>query len=62
VKAPGDLIVAFQYLNGAYKQEREQLFMRVDSHRTRQNTFKLRQGTVSLDIRRRFFTEGAVTH
>ena len=31
----GNLIVAFQYLKGAYKQEREQLFMRVDSDRTR---------------------------
>ena len=31
----GDLIVAFQYLKGAYKQEGEHLFMRVDSDRTR---------------------------
>ena len=31
----GDLIVAFQYLKGAYKQEGEWLFMRVDSDRTR---------------------------
>ena len=31
----GDLIVAFQYLKGAYKQEGEQLFMRVRSDRTR---------------------------
>ena len=37
----GDLIVAFQYLKGAYKQEREWLFMRVDSDRTRRNGFKL---------------------
>ena len=27
----GDLIVAFQYLKEAYKQEGEQLFMRVDN-------------------------------
>ena len=32
----GDLIVAFQYLNGAYKQEGERLFMRVDSDRMRE--------------------------
>ena len=32
----GDLIVAFQYLKGAYKQEGERLFMRVDSDRTRE--------------------------
>ena len=32
----GDLTVAFQYLKGAYKQEGERLFMRVDSDRTRE--------------------------
>jgi len=31
----GDLIVAFQYLKGAYKQEGEQLFTRMGSDRTR---------------------------
>ena len=40
----GDLIVAFQYLKGAYKQEGEQLFIRVDSDRTRGNGLKLGQG------------------
>ena len=37
----GDLMVAFQYLKGAYKQEWEQLFTRVDSDRTRGNGLKL---------------------
>ena len=31
----GDLVVDFQYLKGAYQQEGEQLFTRVDSYRTR---------------------------
>ena len=39
----GNLIVAFQYLKGAYKQEGEGLFTCVDSDRTRGNGFKLRR-------------------
>ena len=38
----GDLIVVFQYLKGAYKQEGEQLFSRMHSDRTRGNGFKWR--------------------
>ena len=58
----GDFIVAFQYLKGAYKQEGEWLFMRVDSDRTRGHGFKLRQRRFRLDIRRKFSTQGVVTH
>ena len=54
----GELIVAFHYLKGAYNQEGEWLFTRVDSDRKRGNGFKLRQGKFRLDTRRNFFTEG----
>jgi len=40
----GDLIVAFHYLKGVYKQEGEELFTRVNSDRTMGNGFKLGQG------------------
>ena len=38
----GDLIAAFWYLKGAYKQPLPLLFMRVDSDRTMGNGFQLR--------------------
>ena len=48
--------MAFQYLKRAYKQEGERLFTRVDSGRTRGNGFKLKEGRLRLDIRKKFFT------
>ena len=55
----GDLIAAFQYLKGAYKQEGNQLFERIDNCRTRAYGFKLREGRFRLDVRGKFFTERA---
>jgi len=52
----GDLIAAFQYLKGAYKQEGSQLFERADNSRTRGNAFKLKEGRLRLDVRGKFFT------
>ncbi|KAJ7398793.1 hypothetical protein BTVI_121074 [Pitangus sulphuratus] len=40
----GDLIAAFQYLKGAHKKDREGLFTRACSNRTRGNGFELRVG------------------
>ncbi len=53
----GDLIAAFQYLKGAYKQEGSKLFERVDNSRTRGNGFKLKEGRFRLDVRGKFFTK-----
>ena len=50
----GDLIAAFQFLKGAYKDAGEGLCIRGCSGRTRGNGFKQRK--FRLDIRRKFFT------
>ena len=42
----GDVIAAFQYLKGVYKQEGSQLFTRVDNGRTRGSGFKLKEGSL----------------
>ena len=55
-----DLVAAFQYLKGAYKQEGSQLFERVDNGRTRGNDFKLKEGRFRLDVRGKFFIMGLV--
>ena len=50
-------------MKGAYKQEGERLFTRVDSDKgTKGNGFKLGQGRFRLDIRKKFFTQRVVTH
>ena len=48
-------------MKGAYKQEEEWLFTRVDSDRTRGDGFKLRQRRFRLHIRRNVFTQRVVT-
>jgi len=54
----GELIVAFQYLKGAYIQVGEWLFTRVDSDRIRGNGLKLRQGGLGWILGRRFSHRG----
>jgi len=47
----GDLIVPFQYLKGSYKKEGDRLFSRVFGDRTRENSFKPKEGRIILHIR-----------
>jgi len=50
----GDLIAAFKYLKGDYKQEGNELYTWVNSDRTRGDGFKLREGRFILDVRGSF--------
>ena len=57
-----DLIAAFQYLKGAYKDAGEGLFIRDCSDRTRNNGLKHKEGKFRLDIRRKFFNVRVVRY
>ncbi|KFP16754.1 hypothetical protein Z169_02360, partial [Egretta garzetta] len=52
----GDLMVAFQYLKGAYRKDGDRLFRKACCDRTRGNGFKLKEGRFRLDTRKKFFT------
>jgi len=58
----GDLIAAFQYLKRTYRKDGENLFSRACCDSTKSNSFKLRLGRFSLDIRKKFFTMRVVKH
>lgn len=46
----GKIIVAFNYLKEAYMKDRERLFTRAHSDRTRNKCFKLRKRRFRLEI------------
>ncbi|KFM09824.1 hypothetical protein AS27_06446, partial [Aptenodytes forsteri] len=52
----GDLLAAYQYLKGAYKKDGGKLFSRACCDGTRGNGFKLKEGRLRLDRRKKFFT------
>jgi len=52
-----DLIAAFQYLKGTYREDGDNLFSKACCDRTRSNGFKLREGRFRLDIRNTFFLQ-----
>ncbi|GAB0208572.1 hypothetical protein GRJ2_003322900 [Grus japonensis] len=58
----GDLIVAYQYLKGAYKKAGEGLFTKACSDRTKGNGFKLKEGRFILGIRKTFLTMRVARH
>jgi len=58
----GDLLAVFQYLKGAYRKDRENIFSRACCDRTRGNGFNLREGRFRPDIRKKFFTIRVVQH
>ena len=54
--------MAFQYLKGAYRKDRDNLFSKAFCDRTRSNSFKPREGRFRLDIRKKFFAMRVVKH
>jgi len=54
----GDLIAAFQYLQGAQKKGGDNLFSKACSNRTRGDGFTLKEGRFRLDRRKKCFTSG----
>jgi len=49
----GDLIVVFQFLEGACKKDADNLFSRACCNRTRGNHFTLKEGRFRLDKRKK---------
>ena len=54
--------MAFQFLKGGSKKERDRFFSRVCCDRTRGNSFKLKEGRNRLDIRKKSVTIRGVRH
>ena len=57
-----DLLAAFKYLKGAYKEDGKGLIRRAGSDRKRGNDLKPEEGRFRLDIRKKFLTVRVVRH
>jgi len=62
IRLQGDLTVVFQYLKGDYRKDGEGLFTRPCSDRTVDNGFKMKEGRIRLDVRKKFFSMRVVKH
>lgn len=58
----GGLIVAFPHLKGAYKEDKDKLFIRIGYNRTRGHVFKLKESRFRLNIKKEFFTMRLLRH
>jgi len=58
----GDLFVAFQYLKGGYKKDRERLFTRAWRDRASRTRFELKEGRFRLHVKKKCFTMRVVRH
>ncbi|KAJ7398384.1 hypothetical protein BTVI_125828 [Pitangus sulphuratus] len=58
----GHLMMAFQYLKGAYKKDGKGLFTGACSDKARGNGFKLKENRFTLDMRKKFFAVRVVRH
>ena len=54
--------MAFQYLEGAYRKDRERLFTKARSDRIRGNGFEMKAGRFRLSVRRRYITMRVMRH
>jgi len=54
--------VAFWYLKGACKEDRDRLLIKACRDRESGNGFKLNKGRLRLDIRKKFFTARVMRH
>ena len=61
-KFQGNRTVDFQYLSRACKQEGNQIFMWSNSHRTKDNRFKLKEQRFRLDVSWKFFTQSKMRY
>lgn len=59
-RVQGDILALYNFLKGDWSQARDSLFSQITSIKTRQNSPKLKQRRLMLDISKNFFPERVV--